>query len=187
MILVNDMKPSSTFIYENNLYLALDINRNKSARGQMVIKVKVKNLRSGATTEISYTAGDKVEDVHLDKRSMLYLYDDGDSAVFMDNDTYDQVSIPKSRLEWELNFLVPNKVATITYYNEEVVGIELPAKVSLRIAETADAVRGDTVTRATKDAVLETGYKLRVPMFINQDEYVIINTATGEYDSRSKE
>ena len=114
MILVNDMKPSSTFIYENNLYLALDINRNKSARGQMVIKVKVKNLRSGATTEISYTAGDKVEDVHLDKKSMLYLYDDGDSAVFMDNDTYDQVSIPKSRLEWELNFLVPNKVATIT-------------------------------------------------------------------------
>ena len=103
----------------------------------------------------------------------------------MDNDSYDQVSIPRSRLEWELNFLVPNKVATITYYKAEVIGIELPAKVSLQVTETASAVRGDTVTRATKDAVLETGYKLRVPLFIEQDEMIIINTQTGEYDSRA--
>lgn len=184
MMLVNDLKPGSTFVDENNLYFVLDINRNKSARGQMVIKVKVKNLRSGASTELSYTAGDKVEGVFLDKRSMLYLYDEGDMVVFMDNDSYDQVSIPRSRLEWELNFLVPNKVATITYFNSEVVGIELPAKVTLQVSETADAVRGDTVTRATKDAVLETGYKLRVPLFIEQDEMIVINTQTGEYDSR---
>ncbi len=185
MMLVNDLKPGSTFIDEGVLYLVLDINRNKSARGQMVIKVKVKNLRSGASTELSYTAGDKVEGVFLDKRSMLYLYDEGDMVVFMDNDTYDQVSIPRTRLEWELNFLVPNKVATITYFREEVIGIELPAKVTLQVAETASAVRGDTVTRATKDAVLETGYKLRVPLFIEQDEMIIINTQTGEYDSRA--
>ena len=185
MILVNDLKLGSTFLYEGNLYLVLDISRNKSARGQMVIKVKVKNHRSGATTELSFTAGDKVEAVYLDKRSMLYLYDEDDMVVFMDNDTYDQVNIPKSRLEWELNFLVPNKVATITYYNSEVIGIELPAKVTLRVAETADAVRGDTVTRATKDAVLETGFKLRVPLFIVQDEMIVVNTSTGEYDSRA--
>ena len=185
MVLVNDLKPGSTFVEEGNLYLVLDINRNKSARGQMVIKVKVKNLRSGASTELSYTAGDKVEGVFLNKRSMLYLYDEGEMVVFMDNDTYDQVSIPRSRLEWELNFLVPNKVVTITDYNSEVIGIELPAKVTLQVAETASAVRGDTVTRATKDAVLETGYKLRVPLFIEQDEMIVINTQTGEYDSRA--
>ena len=185
MVLVNDLKLGSTFLENDNLYLVLDINRNKSARGQMVIKVKVKNHRSGATTELSYTAGDKVEGVQLDKRSMLYLYDEGDMIVFMDNESYDQVSIPRSRLEWELNFLVPNKIATITYYNSEVIGIELPAKVSLVVAETADAVRGDTVTRATKDAVLETGYKLRVPLFIEQEEVIVVNTTTGEYDSRA--
>lgn len=185
MMLVNDLKPGSTFVEDGNLYLVLDINRNKSARGQMVIKVKVKNLRSGASTELSYTAGDKVEGVFLNKRSMLYLYDEGEMVVFMDNDTYDQVSIPRTRLEWELNFLVPNKVVTITDYNSEVIGIELPAKVTLQVAETASAVRGDTVTRATKDAVLETGYKLRVPLFIEQDEMVVINTQTGEYDSRA--
>ena len=106
MTLVNDLKLGSTFIEENNWFLVLDISRNKSARGQMVIKVKVKNMRSGATTELSYTAGDKVEVVFLDKRSMLYLYDEGDMVVFMDNDTYDQVSIPKSRLEWELIIIV---------------------------------------------------------------------------------
>jgi elongation factor P len=184
-MLVNDLKPGSTFVDGDALYLVLDINRNKSARGQMVIKVKVKNLRSGASTELSYTAGDKVEGVYLDKRSMLYLYDEGEMIVFMDNDSYDQVSIPRSRLEWELNFLVPNKVATITYFNEEVIGIELPAKVTLKVAETADAVRGDTVTRATKDAILETGYKLRVPLFIEQEEMIVINTQTGEYDSRA--
>lgn len=184
MMLVNDLKPGSTYVDDGNLLLVLDINRNKSARGQMVIKVKGKNLRSGATTELSYTAGDKVEGVFLDKRSMLYLYDEGDMVVFMDNDNYEQVSIPKSRLEWELNFLVANNVATITYFNAEVIGIELPAKVTLKVAETASAVRGDTVTRATKDAVLETGYKLRVPLFIEQDEMIVINTQTGEYDSR---
>lgn len=185
MMLVNDLKPGSTFTYDGNLYVALDINRNKSARGQMVIKVKVKNLRTGSNTELSYTAGDKVEGIFLEKKSMLYLYDEGDMIVFMDNDTYDQVSIPRSRLEWELNFLVPNNVATITYYGEEVLGIELPAKVTLRVAETAGAVRGDTVTRATKDAVLETGFKLRVPLFIEQDEMIIVSTSTGEYDSRA--
>ena len=88
MMLVNDLKPGSTYVDDGNLLLVLDINRNKSARGQMVIKVKGKNLRSGATTELSYTAGDKVEGVFLDKRSMLYLYDEGDMVVCMDNDNY---------------------------------------------------------------------------------------------------
>ncbi len=185
MILVNDLKPGSTFLDENNIYIVLDINRNKSARGQMIIKVKVKNLRSGVTTELSYTAGDKVEQIYLDKRSMVYLYDDGDMIVFMDNENYEQVSIPRVRLKWELNFLVPDKTATITYYQNEVLGIELPAKVSLKVSETADAVKGDTVTRATKDAVLETGLKLRVPLFIEQDEMIVVKTDTGEYDSRA--
>lgn len=185
MTLVNDLKLGTSFVYEGYLYTVLDISRNKSARGQMVIKVKVKNLRSGSTTELSFTAGDKVEVVYLDKRSMLYLYDEGETIVFMDNDTYDQVSIVKDRLTWELNFLVCNQSCTITYYGEEVLGIELPAKVTLKVAETASAVRGDTVTKATKDAVLETGYKLRVPLFIEQDEMIIVNTSTGEYDSRA--
>ena len=185
MMLVNDLKPGSTFVDDGVLYLVLDINRNKSARGQMVIKVKVKNLRSGASTELSYTAGDKVEGVFLDKRSMLYLYDEGDMVVFMDNDSYDQVSIPRERLEWELNFLVPNKVAIITYYNEEVIGIELPAKVTLEVTECEPATRGDTVNKALKDAICETGLKVRVPLFVEKNEKIIVMTADGTYESRA--
>lgn len=185
MTLVNDLKPGSTFLDNGSIYVILDIARIKCARGAMVIKVKVRNLRSGANTELSYTAGDKVEEFDLDKREMTYLYDDGDFAVFMDTETYDQVSVSKEKLKWEMNFIVANQNLKITYYNEEVIGIELPVKVELEVVETTPAVRGDTVTRAMKDAILETGFQVKIPLFIEQNERIIVNTTTGLYDSRA--
>ena len=185
MILVNDLKNSSTFLDNGNIYAVLDIARIKCARGAMVIKVKVRNLRTGANTELSYTAGDKVEEFDLDKREMVYLYDDGDFAVFMDNETYEQVSISKDKLKWEMNFIISNQTLKITYYNDEVLGVELPVKVTLEVSETTPAVRGDTVTRAMKDATLETGYQVKIPLFIEQNEKIVVNTETGLYDSRA--
>lgn len=186
MILVNDLKPGSTFSDNDNLYLTMEINRNKTARGQMNIKVKVKNLRTGNFTELSYTAGDKVKPIFLDKREMVYLYDDGEQIVFMDNQSFEQVGIEKSRLEWELKFLVTNQSVTITYFENEVMGIDLPIKVNLTITECAPAVKGDTVNKATKDAILETGHLVKVPLFIEEGELVVVRTDTGQYDSRAK-
>ena len=186
MVIVNDLKPGSTFEYEKSLYQVMNLALNKTAMRQMIVKVKVKDLRSGVVKEISFTGGDKVEDVHVDKKEMQYLYDDGDSLVFMDNETYDQISIPKDRLTWEMQFLKPNDNVNIMMYNCEVLGVILPDKVNLEIVECEQAVKGDTATAALKNATLETGLTIKVPLFIQNHEMVIISTADGRYCGRAE-
>lgn len=185
MVQVNDLKPGMSFSYENNLFVVLDILHNKTAMRGMIVKTKVKNLRSGSITELSFTGGDKVEGVHLEKREMQYLYKDGTDLVFMDTSTYDQINISSSNLEWEMKFLVENQLVEITYYGEEIMGLALPVKVKLKVKSTEPGVKGDTATRAMKDAVLETGHSVRVPLFIEEGEELLIRTDTGDYDSRA--
>ncbi|HHX52920.1 MAG TPA: elongation factor P [Erysipelothrix sp.] len=185
MILVNDLRPGMSFEENNDLFRVLDISRNKTARSQMNIKVKVKNLRTGTMTEIGYTAGDKVEQAILDKKTMQYLYDSGDGLVFMDTDSYEQIEIQKARLEWELNFLKENDSVTITFYGVEIIGIELPDKVALKVVQADPAVKGDTATNALKNATLETGLEIRVPLFITEGEMVLVSTEDGKYSSRA--
>ncbi len=185
MILVNDFRPGITFQYEGNIYVVLEASHNKTAMRQMIIKAKVKNLRSASIVELSFTGGDKVEPAHIDKNEMQYLYDAGDSLVFMNTSTYDQIEIQKENLKWELNFLKPNSNVNITMFQGEILGIILPDKVALQIIECEPAVRGDTATSASKNAILETGLEIKVPMFIAQDEIVLVNTADGKYSSRA--
>ncbi len=185
MIQVNDLKPGQTFGHEKNIFVVLDILHNKTAMRGMIVKTKVKNLRTGVINELSFTGGDKVEAVHLDKKKMNFLYDDGDFLVFMDNGTYDQVNIPKDKLAWEMKFLVESQEAEITYFEGELLGVSLPVKVKLKVVKTEPGVRGDTATRATKDAVLETGHVVKVPLFIEEGELLLIRTDTGDYDSRA--
>ena len=184
--MAGDVRNGTTFEMDGGVFRVVEFQHVKPGKGAAFVRTKLKNVINGSVIEKTFNPSEKLQGADIEKREMQYLYADGDLYYFMDNDTYDQVSIPKSRLEWELNFLVPNKVATITYYNEEVVGIELPAKVSLRIAETADAVRGDTVNKALKDAYLETGLKVRVPLFVENNEEIIVCTSDGSYDSRAK-
>jgi len=185
MIIVNDLKPGLTFQYGNDLLTVLNVDHNKTAMRQMIVKVKVKNLRSGVINEISFTGGDKVETAAIDKRVMQYLYDDGTNCVFMDNETYEQVEIPKDRLAWELQFMKENENVTIAMYNGEILGVTLPDKVVLQITECEEAVKGDTATAATKNAVVETGLGIKVPLFIQNGEMVEISTADGKYCGRA--
>ena len=185
MIIENDLKPGTTFENEGNIFVVLDIQHNKTAMRQMIVKVKVKNLRTGVINEISFTGGDKVEQAHIDKREMQYLYDTDDALVFMDNETYDQIEIQKDHLEWEMKFMKPNDNIMISMYEGEILGIILPDKVELQIVECEPAVKGDTATSASKMAKLETGLEIRVPLFIEQDEMVVINTADGKYSGRA--
>ncbi len=186
MIIVNDLKPGTTFENDGNIYSVLDIDHNKTAMRQMIVKVKVKNLRTGVINEISFTGGDKVEQAHIDKKEMQYLYDDGDNFVFMDNETYEQIEIPKSRLEWEKQFMKENDNVTISMYEgSEILGVILPDKVELQIVECEPAVKGDTATSATKNAKVETGLEIRVPLFIQNGEMVLISTADGKYSGRA--
>ena len=185
MILVNDLKPGSTFEYEGNIYMVLSMSLNKTAMRQMVVKAHAKDLRTGTIKDVVFTGGDKVEQAQIEKREMQYLYDAGDELVFMDNATYDQIEIAKSRLEWELNFLKPNDNVSITSYEGEILGVSLPDKVALRVAESEQAVKGDTATAAQKNATLETGWVIKVPLFIQQDEVVLVSTVDGKYCGRA--
>ena len=186
MILVNDLRPGITFEVDNNIYQVLDISHNKTAMRQMIVKVKVKNLRTGVITELTFTGGDKVEPAHIDKREMQYLYDAGEALVFMDNTTYEQIEILKDKIQWELQFLKPNNNVTITMYDgKEILGLILPDKVELQIVECEVAVKGDTATSAMKNAVLETGLEIKVPLFIDNEEIIVVSTADGKYSGRA--
>jgi len=182
---VTELRPGNYFLEEGNIYYVIDILLNKTAMRKMVAKVKVKNVRTGAITEMSANSGYQVETIRLEKKKMNYLYDSGDFLVFMDNNTFEQVEIPTSRLEWEKKFLTENLEVEIVTYEDEILGINLPAKVALKIVECEPAVRGDTVNKAMKDAIVETGLKIRVPLFINNGDLVYVRTDTGAYDSRA--
>lgn len=182
---VTELRPGNYFIEDNNIYLVMDILLNKTAMRKMVAKVKIKNVRNGAITEMSANSGYQVDTIRLDKKKMNYLYDNGDFVVFMDQETYEQVEIPHARLEWELQFLKENLEVEITSYDDEILGINLPAKVSLHITHCEPAVRGDTVNKATKEAELETGLKVRVPLFVNEGEDVMVRTDNAQYDGRA--
>ena len=185
MVNVTELRPGNYFIEEGNIYQVLDILLNKTAMRKMVAKVKVKNLRTGAINEMARNSGYMIESIRLDKRQMQYLYDTGDFLVFMDQETYEQIEISKDRLTWESQFLKGEELVEITSYESEILGINLPAKVELKIIECDPAVRGDTVNKAMKNATLETGYRLRVPLFIDNGETISVRTDNGEYDGRA--
>lgn len=185
MINVTELRPGNYFEDGGNIFLVLDILLNKTAMRKMVAKVKVKNLRTGAITEMSANSGYQVEPIRLDKKKMSYLYDNGDFLVFMDQETYEQIEIEKKRLEWEMKFLKEGLEVEIVSYNDEILGINLPAKVALVITESEPAVKGDSVNKALKEATLETGHVIKVPLFIDQGETVLVRTDNGEYDGRA--
>ena len=185
MVNVTELRPGNYFIDEGNLYQVLDILLNKTAMRKMVAKVKVKNVRTGTINELARNSGYMVDNVRLDKRQMQYLYDSGDFLVFMDQETYDQVEIPIERLQWEKQFLKGDEIVEITSYEGEILGVNLPAKVSLKITQCDPGVRGDTVNKPTKPATLETGLVVRVPLFIEEGEEVLVRTDNGEYDGRA--
>ena len=187
MVISNDLKPGMSFKYDNAIYTVLDVWQNKTAMRKMVVKVKAKNIRTGAITDISMTGGDKIENIRLDKDTVQYLYDEGDALVFMNVETYDQISIEKSRLEWEINFLKENTEVEVSSFEGEVLGINLPSKVVLKIVETEPAVKGDTAsTNAQKEATLETGAIIMVPLFIQQGEKIRVKTEDRSYGERVK-
>ncbi|AOX43809.1 elongation factor P [Spiroplasma sp. NBRC 100390] len=186
MISVNDFRPGLTFQYEGNIYAVVEAQHSKSGRGQAHVKTKVKNLRSNATTMITFTGGDKVEKAMIDKVEMQYLYDDGANVIFMDTQSYEQLEVPSSRLTWEKNFLKEGIMVSVTKYDGEVLGIILPDKVDLIITEAEAAVKGDTSSGAMKKAVLETGLELQVPLFIKEGELITVSTSDGKYSGRAE-
>lgn len=185
MISVTDLRPGMTFQLDGNLFVVLDASHNKTARAAANVRVKMKNLRTGGTTERTFGGSDKVSRAQVEKNKMQYLYNAGEELVFMDNETFDQISIPTEGHEWEMNFLKESDEVEITSFEGEVLGVQLPVNVPFKIIEAEAAVKGDTATGATKNAIIETGFQIKVPLFISVGEIVLVSTVDGKYVGRA--
>lgn len=184
MISVNDFKTGMTIEVDGNLFQVLEFLHVKPGKGAAFVRSKLRNLRSGAVVDKTFNAGEKVEKAHIDHKTMQYLYSTGDEYVFMDNETYEQLELMKKQIEFELNFLKENMEVKIMMFGNEVLGVTLPDKVELQVVQADPAVKGDTATNAKKTVELETGFKVQVPMFIEEGETLIISTLDGKYVSR---
>ena len=184
MFNVNDIKNGMTILFEDNIYTVLEFSHVKPGKGQAFVRTKLRNLRTGATIEYSFNAGERLEQAMIEKKKMQYLYG-GDTYCFMDVETYDQVEIEAERLKWEANFMVEGMNVEIVFYGTEILGVNLPEKVALEVTEAYDAVAGNTATNAMKEVTLETGFVVKVPMFINQGDKIIVTTWDGKYSSRA--
>lgn len=181
---VNDLKNNMTFQHDNDLFLVLAISRSQAGRGQANIKFKVKNLRTGTTTNLTFASGDKVATPNIDKRFMQYLYEDSNNLVFMDNNTYEQLEIPKAKMTWELKFLSPNLPVQILQYETEILNITLPERVTLKVVAAEQGVKGDSSSSPSKKVTTETGLIVEAPLFINVDDDIVISTIDGKYQQR---
>lgn len=185
MINVNDLKNGMTISYEGNVYQVIEFQHVKPGKGGAFVRTKLKNLRTNSTQEITFNAGIKIEKAQVEKRELSYLYSSGDTYVFMDNGTYEQLELNKDRLGNNVNFLKEGMSVEIMNYDGEVLGVSLPEKVSFVVTSTEQAVKGNTTSGALKDATIETGYTLKVPLFIAEGEEIIVTTSDGKYSSRA--
>lgn len=184
MLNVTELRAGTVFDDQGNLFQVLSYEHIKMGRGSANIKVKVKNLRSGSTTEKSFINGARVNDMQVFKKDVQYLYKDDDNAYFMDPQSFEQISVPLKLVE-EPAFLKEGESYNISFLEEEALAINLPPKLDFKVIDTGPAVKGNSATNVFKDAVLENGYKAKVPLFINIDDTVRIDTRTGAYSERA--
>ena len=185
MISTNDLKNGITIEYEGNIYLVMETQHVKPGQGAAIVKAKLKNLRTGAIFEQTFNAGVKVATARIEKQLMQYLYNMNDVYYFMNMESYEQLEIPAASITDEAKFLKENLEVYITSYEGEILGIQLPDEVELLITHTEPAVKGNTPTNALKDAECETGLMVRVPLFVEEGERIIVSTADGKYVSRA--
>ena len=183
MISTNDLKNGITIEYDGNIYVVMETQHVKPGKGAAIVKAKLKNLRTGAIFEQTFNAGVKVATARIDKQLMQYLYTMNDIYYFMNMDSYEQLELSASQIGDQAKFLKENLEVYITSYEGEILGMDLPDKVELVITHTEPAVKGNTTTNALKDAECETGLMVRVPLFIEQGENIMISTAAGKYVS----
>lgn len=186
MVSTNDFKTGLTILYEGNIYSVIEFQHVKPGKGGAFVRSKLRNLRSGAVIDKTFNAGINIEQAIIDKSAMQYLYASGDTHVFMNNETYEQIEIHKSAIENELLYLTEGMTINIIFYEDEILGVELPDKVVLEIVETAGSAKGNTASNTTKEAITNTGLRLLVPLFVETGEKIVVSTSTGKYDTRAK-
>lgn len=182
---VNDFKTGVTIQIDGDLYQVVEFQHVKPGKGSAFVRTKLKNLRTNSTIEKTFNAGIKVDTARIDKKDMQFLYQQGDTYYFMNMETFDQVELSASTLGEDAKFLKENLPVTVSFYEGEVLGVMLPDKIEMVVTATEPAVKGNTTNNAMKDATLETGMKVKVPLFIGQGEAILVSTKDGKYVSRA--
>jgi elongation factor P len=184
MISATDLRKGVTFELDGELYRVLEYQHSYIGRGSANVRVRLRNLKTGATIERNFGANEKFQDVRLQLRQVQYLYRDGDIFYFMDTETYEQPALSAETLRDEVDYLKEGMELSISMYEGQPVEVELPVTVDLEVTQTEPGVRGDTATGATKRARLETGLVIQVPLFVEEGDVVRVDTRTGEYLTR---
>jgi len=182
---INDIKNGMTIIINDNLCLIQEFQHVKPGKGPAFVRIKLKNLKTGSIVEETFNTNIKVEKAHVEKQAMQFLYAQGDTYFFMNNSDYSQLEVDAKTLEDYADFLKEGLEVTIQTHNGEIIGIDLPEKIEYEITETTEAVKGNTSSGAMKEATIETGLVVKVPLFIKTGEKIIITTRDGKYDSRA--
>ncbi|MDQ4144053.1 MAG: elongation factor P [Actinomycetota bacterium] len=185
MISTNDMRPGQTLDIDGSLFTIVNYQHVKPGKGQAFVKTKLKNVKSGAVTDKTFRADEKVNLAVLDKREMQFLYEDDAGLVFMDNESYEQLHVDPNLLGDSRRFLKDGTTCLIPVYDGNAVGAELPVSMELEITQTEPGLKGDRVSGALKPATVETGAVVQVPLFFEIGDRIKVDTRNGEYTGRA--
>ena len=185
MATTNDLKNGMVLNIDGQLWTVVEFQHVKPGKGGAFVRTKLKNVLSGKVVDKTFNAGVKVETANVDKREMQYLYQDGDSYVFMDTSSYDQIPVTSTVIGTAVNYLLENNNATIAMHEGNPLYVELPASVELEITFTEPGLQGDRSSGGTKPATLETGAEIQVPLFVEVGETIKVDTRSGEYLTRA--
>ncbi|MFI3207392.1 MAG: elongation factor P [Clostridia bacterium] len=185
MVTAGDFRNGVTFEMDGNVVSIIEFQHVKPGKGAAFVRTKIRNVITGSVVERTFNPNDKYPVAHIERKSMEYLYSDGDLYYFMDLETYEQQPISTSVLGDNFKFVKENMECKVLSYKENVFGVEPPNFVDLQVTETDPGFKGDTATNATKPAVLETGAEVKVPLFIEEGELIQIDTRTGDYMGRA--
>jgi elongation factor P len=184
MIDVNELRKGVTFTMDGELFKVLEYQHYKPGRGNAIIRTRLRNLRTGATIQKNFLSNDRVEDIRVERRTVQYLYDDGDLYYFMDSETYDQTPISAAVLGDQAAYLKEGTELMLSTYEGEPIEVELPTTVEMKVVNAEAAVAGNTATGALKKVTVETGLEVQVPLFIAVGDTIRVDTRTGEYVTR---
>ena len=185
MVTAGDFRNGVTFELDGNVMQIIEFQHVKPGKGAAFVRTKIRNVITGSVTERTFSPTDKFENATIDRKDMQYSYSDGDIYYFMDQETFEMLPIDKATLGDSFEFMKENDICRVMSYKGKVFGVEPPMFVTLEVTDTEPGVRGDTATGATKNASVETGAVIRVPLFINNGDIVKIDTRTGEYLERA--
>lgn len=185
MVSAGDFKKGLTIEIDGQVWVIVDFQHVKPGKGAAFVRTKMKNIMQGNVLEKTFNPTEKFPKAHVDRKEMEYLYSDGELYYFMDNETYEQLPLNKSQVEDALQYIKENMTATIKFFKGEAFSVEPPNFVELQITETEPGFKGDTATAGNKPAILETGAKVMVPLFISEGDMIRVDTRTGEYMERA--